>query len=206
MPRWKKNTSARRQKEHDRGKQNIHQESAHRLTTTYGRATDYPTHFEVLEQMSDQKAAKKSLHELTMNMEHQSTLWHATPFSMVFLSRILDKAISASDQNPVAYSIANELLDLFALILQCFHDGDTIEHAAPLPCFSDLLDERYLWSEEYSEEDDELRYEEEDVFSAEEFYSFYYYSWMAVLAYRDKLSQENSPEFAPKITTVLELL
>ena len=37
----------------------------HRLTTTYGRATDYPTHFEVLEQMSDQKAAKKSLHELT---------------------------------------------------------------------------------------------------------------------------------------------
>lgn len=178
----------------------------HRLTTTYGRATDYPTHFEVLEQMSDQKAAKKSLHELTMNMEHQSTLWHATPFSMVFLSRILDKAISASDQNPVAYSIANELLDLFALILQCFHDGDTIEHAAPLPCFSDLLDERYLWSEEYSEEDDELRYEEEDVFSAEEFYSFYYYSWMAVLAYKDKLSQVNSPEFAPKITTVLELL
>ena len=176
----------------------------HRLTTTYGRATDYPTHFEVLEH--DQKAAKKSLHELTMNMEHQSTLWHATPFSMVFLSRILDKAISASDQNPVAYSIANELLDLFALILQCFHDGDTIEHAAPLPCFSDLLDERYLWSEEYSEEDDELRYEEEDVFSAEEFYSFYYYSWMAVLAYKDKLSQVNSPEFAPKITTVLELL
>ncbi len=156
--------------------------------------------------MSDQKAAKKSLHELTMNMEHQSTLWHATPFSMVFLSRILDKAISESEQNPIAYSIADELLDLFALILQCFHDGNTMEHAAPLPCFSDLLDERYLWSEEYREEDDELRYEEEDVFSAEEFYSFYYYSWMAVLAYRDKLSQRNSPEFEPKITAVLELL
>ena len=156
-----------------------------RLTTTYGRATDFPTYFGVLEQMDNQNAVRKSLHELSMNMEHQSTL---------------------SDQNPVAYSIANELLDLFALILQCFHDGDTIEHAAPLPCFSDLLDERYLWSEEYSEEDDELRYEEEDVFSAEEFYSFYYYSWMAVLAYKDKLSQVNSPEFAPKITTVLELL
>ena len=60
----------------------------HRLTTAYGRGTDFPEHFAVLEQMRDLASVKKSLYELTANMEHQSTLWHASPFGMVFLSRI----------------------------------------------------------------------------------------------------------------------
>ena len=68
----------------------------HRLTTAYGRGTDFPEHFTVLEQMRDLASVKKSLYELTANMEHQSTLWHATPFGMVFLSRILEKALAES--------------------------------------------------------------------------------------------------------------
>ena len=73
----------------------------HRLTTAYGRGTDFPEHFAVLEQMRDLASVKESLYELTTNMEHQSTLWHATPFGMVFLSRILEKALAESGQNPV---------------------------------------------------------------------------------------------------------
>ena len=109
-----------------------------------------------------------------------------------------------SGQNPVARFLAGELLDFFACILQCFHDGDEMEHASPLPCFSDLLKEEYLWSEEYDEEEDEMRYKEDEVFPADLFYSFYYYSWQAVLAYRGALEQEVSPEFLPKIAAVLE--
>ena len=56
----------------------------HRLTTAYGRGTDFPAHLTVLEQMRDLASVKESLYELTTNMEHQSTLWHATPFGMVF--------------------------------------------------------------------------------------------------------------------------
>jgi len=56
----------------------------HRLTTAYGRATDFPVYFSVLQKMNDMKAVKESLYELTTNMEHQSTLWHSTPFGMVF--------------------------------------------------------------------------------------------------------------------------
>ena len=67
----------------------------HRLTTAYGRGTDFPAHLTVLEQMRDLASVKESLYELTTNMEHQSTLWHATPFGMVFLSRILEKALAA---------------------------------------------------------------------------------------------------------------
>ena len=47
-------------------------------------------------------------------------------------------------------------------------------------------------------------YEEDEVFPADLFYSFYYYSWQAVLAYRGALEQEVSPEFLPKIAAVLE--
>ena len=177
----------------------------HRLTTAYGRGTEFPAHLAVLEQMGDLASVKESLYEFTANMEHQSTLWHATPFGMVFLSRIWEKALAESKQNPTAHFLAGELLEFFACILQCFHDGDEMEHASPLPCFSDLLKEEYLWSEEYDEEEDEMRYEEDEVFPDDLFYSFYYYSWQAVLAYRDILEQV-SEEFAGPAAAVLKLL
>ena len=101
--------------------------------------------------------------------------------------------------------MAGELQDFFACILQCFHDGDEMEHAEPLPLFSDLLKEGNLWSEEYDEEEDEMRYEEDEVFPDDLFYSFYYFSWQAMLAYRNVLEQA-SEEFAESAVAVLELL
>ena len=179
----------------------------HRLTMAYGRATDFPVYFSVLQKMNDMKAVKESLYELTTNMEHQSTLWHSTPFGMVFLLRILQQALELNGQNPVAHFIADELLEFFAYILQCFHDGDKMEHAEPLPLFSDMLKEEYLWSEEYDEEEDEMRYEEDEVFPADLFYSFYYYySYEAVLAYRDIFEKNNTKEFENKISAVLTAL
>ena len=177
----------------------------HRLTTAYGRGTEFPAYLTVLEQMHDLSSVKESLYKLTINMEHQSTLWHATPFGMVFLSRILEKALKESGKNPVAHFLAGELLDFFACILQCFHDGDKMEHAEPLPLFSDLLKKEYLWPEEYDEEEDEMRYEEDEVFPDDLFYSFYYFSWQAVMAYRNVLEQA-SEEFAESAVAVRELL
>ena len=175
----------------------------HRLTTAYGRGTDFPVYFETLFKMDDLKAVKKALYELTTNMEHQSTLWHGTPFGMIFMSRVLIEALNKSEQNPIANFLASELLDFFNCILQCYHDGDEMEHADPLPFFFDMLKEEYLWSEEYDEEEDEMRYEEDEVFPDDLFYSFYYYSWQAVLAHKDKLEQCQLVEYAPKIAKVL---
>ena len=178
----------------------------HRLTTAYGRGTDFPVYFETLFKMDDLKAVKKALYELTTNMEHQSTLWHGTPFGMIFMSRVLIEALNKSEQNPIANFLAGELLDFFNCILQCYHDGDEMEHADPLPFFFDMLKEEYLWSEEYDEEEDEMRYEEDEVFPDDHFYSFYYYSWQAVLAHKDKLEQCQLVEYAPKIAKVLDEL
>ena len=68
-----------------------------------------------------------------------------------------------------------------------------------------MLKEEYLWSEEYDEEEDEMRYEEDEVFPDDLFYSFYYDSWQAVKAYQDVLEQVPA-EFAKPATEVLKLL
>lgn len=153
----------------------------HRLTTTYGRATDFPAHLEVLWDMKDVDAIDVAGEELAQNIEHQSTLWHATPFAMVFLLRIFKKALEERTQNDVAHYLVEQLVDLFTVIAECIRDGLMLEHADPLPNFEDMLNEEYLWSEEYDEDEDILRYEEEEVFPDDLFFSFYYYSLQVLL-------------------------
>ena len=153
----------------------------HRLTTTYGRATDFPTELDVLWNMESIETINAAGEELAQNIEHQSTLWHATPFAMIFLFRIFKKAQEERTQNKVAQYLAEQLVDLFSVIAECIRDGLLLEHADPLPCFEDMLNEEYLWSEEYDEDKDVLRYEEEDVFPDDLFFSFYYYSLQVLL-------------------------
>lgn len=153
----------------------------HRLTTTYGRATDFPAHLEVLWDMKNVDAIDAAGEELAQNIEHQSTLWHATPFAMVFLLRIFKKALEERTQNDVAHYLVEQLVDLFTVIAECIRDGLMLEHADQLPNFEDMLNEEYLWSEEYDEDEDILRYEEEEVFPDDLFFSFYYYSLQVLL-------------------------
>ena len=173
----------------------------HRLTTTYGRATDFPAHLEVLWDMKNVGAIDVAGEELAQNIEHQSTLWHATPFAMVFLLRIFKKALEERTQNEVAHYLVEQLVDLFTVIAECIRDGLILEHADPLPNFEDMLNEEYLWSEEYDEDEDILRYEEEEVFPDDLFFSFYYYSLQVLLLCKPLLDKNNKYE-----VTLLELL
>lgn len=173
----------------------------HRLTTTYGRATDFPAHLEVLWDMKDVDAIDVAGEELAQNIEHQSTLWHATPFAMVFLLRIFKKALEERTQNEVAHYLVEQLVDLFTVIAECIRDGLMLEHADQLPNFEDMLNEEYLWSEEYDEDEDILRYEEEEVFPDDLFFSLYYYSLQVLLLCKPLLDKNNKYE-----VTLLELL
>ena len=173
----------------------------HRLTTTYGRATDFPAHLEVLWDMKNVDAIDVAGEELVQNIEHQSTLWHATPFAMVFLLRIFKKALEERTQNEVAHYLVEQLVDLFTVIAECIRDGLMLEHAEQLPKFEDMLNEEYLWSEEYDEDEDILRYEEEEVFPDDLFFSFYYYSLQVLLLCKPLLDKNNKYE-----VTLLELL
>lgn len=173
----------------------------HRLTTSYGRATDFPAYLEVLWDMKDVDAIDAAGEELSQNIEHQSTLWHATPFAMVFLLRIFKKALEERTQNEVAHYLAEQLVDLFTVIAECIRDGLVLEHADPLPHFVDMLNEEYLWSEEYDEDEDMIRYEEDEVFPDDLFFSFYYYSLQVLLLGRPLLDKNNEQE-----AELLELL
>ena len=173
----------------------------YRLTTTYGRATDFPAHLEVLWDMTDVDAIDAAGEELAQNIEHQSTLWHATPFAMVFLLRIFKKALEERTQNEVAHYLVEQLVDLFTVIAECIRDGLMLEHADQLPNFEDMLNEEYLWSEEYDEDEDILRYEEEEVFPDDLFFSLYYYSLQVLLLCKPLLDKNNKYE-----VTLLELL
>jgi hypothetical protein len=171
----------------------------HRLTTTYGRATDFPAHLEVLWDMKDVDAIDAAGEELAQNIEHQSTLWHATPFALIFLLRIFKKAVEEQGHNQIARYLVKELAELFIIIAECIRDGLMLEHVDQLSNFEDMLNEEYLWSEEYDE--DVLRYEEEEVFPDDLFFSFYYYSLQVLLLCKPLLDKNNKYE-----VTLLELL
>lgn len=174
----------------------------HRLTTAYGRSTDFPKYFRTMWDMENVKAVTTALNEVTSSIEHQSTLWHATPFAMIFLVRIFEHAVAQKEKNETANFIVKELLEFFEVVAQCFHEGDEMEHAEQLADFSDMLKDTYLWSEEYDEYKDEMRYEEEEVFPDDLFYSFYYYSYQTLLSCKSTLVQL---EHTPLHTSVKEL-
>ena len=171
----------------------------HRLTTTYGRATDFPAHLEVLWDMKNVDAIDAAGEELAQNIEHQSTLWHATPFALIFLLRIFKKAVEEQGHNEIARYLVKELAELFIIIAECIRDGLMLEHVDQLSNFEDMLNEEYLWPEEYDK--DVLRYEEEEVFPDDLFFSFYYYSLQVLLLCKPLLDKNNKYE-----VTLLELL
>lgn len=110
----------------------------HRLTTTYGRATDFPAHLEVLWDMEDVDAIDAAGGELAQNIEHQSTLWHSTPFALIFLLRIFKKAVEEQGHNEVARYLSEALVELFIVIAESIRDGLMLEHADQLPNFEDM--------------------------------------------------------------------
>lgn len=152
-----------------------------RLPTIYSRATDFPKYFDTLYKMDNLDDVMRDGEEIAINIEHQSTLLHATPFALIFLLRIFRKAFEKREANDIAAILFDELLELFMYIAESIYDSFEYEHDEPLPHFADMLKEEYLWSEEYDEEADAEKYEDDNLFPGDLFYSFYYYSYKVLL-------------------------
>ena len=172
-----------------------------RLPTIYGRATDFPKYFDTLSKMDNLDDVMRDGEEIAMNIEHQGTLLHATPFALIFLLRIFQKAKEQREKNDIAATLFEELIELFMYIAESINDAFKCDHADEFPHFVDMLKEEYLWSEEYDEEEDELRYEE-NPFLDDLFYSFYYYSYMVLLKCKHLIEDETS-ENAKKLRSLL---
>ena len=175
----------------------------HRLTTAYKRATDFDKYFDVLFKMKSKEDVKEAGNEIAVNIEHQSTLWHATPFACIFLYRIFKKALEDRDKNPVADYLVPELAELFVYIVEAVNIVEDMEHPDPLVNFKDMLSEEYLWSEVYDEEEDEMRWDEGDVFPDNLYYSFYYYSKQVLLLLKPLLKQSDD-EWSKKLYELIK--
>ena len=88
-------------------------------------------------------------------------------------------------------------------MLESVRDAQKLEHADPLPKFVDLLTEDSLRPDD--EEDDELRWEEEEVFSDSMFYSFWFYT-KEVLTNALNGLEEVPQEFTESISSLKGLL
>ena len=179
----------------------------HRIAACYGRATDFPSCFDALQKPTISDIDKAGGH-IDDNIEHQSALWPATPFAMIFLARILLSSLPDTIQEANRFRVVN-LLDLFINIAKSLETGERLKHADPLPYFEDMLKEEYLWSEEYDEEEDYLRYEDEDgPFPDDLFYSFYFYTNEVLKSCMDELCKhkDSDDEISGKIHQLLALI
>lgn len=187
-----------------------------RLVCSSGRAGHFPQWLNDLSELKSRSNINFALSSLSQDMEHQSTLWHCTPFALIFAVRALDNALQQLEQNELADFLAGELIDWFAWLNRGINEIEAYEHAAPLEHFADLLDERYLLpdvnrhdnddddendvadeSGDEDEESDDDDWEEEDEDDADDcfeedldypdnvFYSFYYYSKVAIESSRE---------------------
>lgn len=175
----------------------------HRLTTPYGRGDELPKLLKDLSSLKNRESVESSVRKISHLIEHQGTLWHVTPFATVFLARIFRSALADASTNPVAHQAVDHIGELFAVLLESVRDAQKLEHADPLPKFVDLLTEDSLWPDD--EEDDELRWEEEEVFSDSMFHSFWFYT-KEVLTNALNGLEEVPQEFTESISSLKGLL
>ncbi|MBR4455061.1 MAG: hypothetical protein IKS32_02415 [Solobacterium sp.] len=154
-----------------------------RMFTAYGTADHYSELLAVLEQTFDIEEWNKTFNQLS-DFEHQSTMFPPAPFVLVFLVRILKRLLQES-----ADDIAEKLIGQFMYYTDVCNDAEAMEHAEPLSRFSDLLDDKYLLSEDDPEEDLQKVYGDPDAVPDELFFSFYYYSKIVLSGIPDILDQ-----------------
>lgn len=178
----------------------------HRITTAYDMASDFPEFFNEIWAMDSLASVEDALSEIMNDIEHQGTLWHSTPFAMIFLVRSLEHAVGETEERQIADYMITTLLDFFVLIAECYYDfcGEIEEGDAEdmLPFFSDMLKEEYLASENEDEDSVLSIYEEnEDLF-----YSFWYYSYRVLLYARPLLEKLENTSYGEKAQELLEML
>lgn len=152
-----------------------------RLMTTYGCADEFPGYFRTLEEMSDLGDMKKAFGEIAENIEHQSTLWQATPFALIFLARIYREAVRQEEKKNAAW-LVEKIGNFFYMILENCHElEEMMAEETVLPLFSDMLKEEYLFPEGLSKEEGEDWDAWEELWNGgsmdDVLASFYYYSY-----------------------------
>lgn len=169
-----------------------------RLVHWYGRATDFPACFYDL--LSDDPVKQKTaIGNIAMNIEHQDGIMMATPFTLIFLFRLL--AFESTNK----IQILNTVLTVIkaAKFQTGYYENEVVENK--ITHIQELLDEKYIWPEFESEDQDEICWEEFEY--RDEHYFWLKYIFDITEAYSFTLTgftEEAEMNTAGKIITVLK--
>ncbi|WP_426452298.1 hypothetical protein ACP26L_09580 [Paenibacillus sp. S-38] len=159
-----------------------------RLTTAYGRGTDIPQLMEM-----------GQYEEIANRIEHQSTLWQATPWALLILLQELAK------QKPD--KVSSKEVQLYLSVAAAI-TVDPIDSQDTVGTMNELLDEKYLWPED--EDEDELLWEEEEPpgYDKKAFLSYYSFSYLLLKEAMPIFTaiMNDNDKLAPAIRELLLLL
>ena len=140
-----------------------------RIQHWYGRASNFPTLFKQL-LSKDEVVQKEAIDEIKNKIEHQDGVIMATPFTLLFLFRVL-----TIDKKKIE-KILNDILDTILVSLQAakFQMDNYESISNKMITIYELLSEKHLLPAFESEEQDEIIWEEYDY--SEEWYYWSYYT------------------------------
>ena len=123
-----------------------------RLVHWYGRATDFPNYFnDILS--DDPERQKEALDTIGGAIEHQDGIIMATPFSLIFLFRLL--SFDKTDKK--------RILDIILIVADSakyqFESYENQEAPTTIGNLQELLKEQYIWPVFESESQDEVNWE-----------------------------------------------
>ena len=126
-----------------------------RLVHWYGRSTDFPAYFYDI--LSDQPERQKAaIDKIGINIEHQDGIMMATPFTLIFLFRLL------SFNNTNKIQILEKILIVAKATKFQFELYENQEIPTTIDNIQELLSEKYIWATFESELQDEINWEEYD--------------------------------------------
>jgi len=132
----------------------------------YGRASNFPGLLKNLIS-EDLTIQQSSINKIKNNIEHQDGIIMATPFTLIFLYRILSVDKTKID------GILNDILDTILVCLEAAKFQLDLYSENPIDnnitSIKELLSEKYLWKKFESEEQDEINWKEYD-YSEEHYY------------------------------------
>lgn len=135
-----------------------------RLVHWYGRSTDFPAYFyDILSDQSERQ--KEAINKIGINIEHQDGIMMATPFTLIFLFRLL------SFDNTNKKQILDKILTVAKATKFQFELYENQEIPATIHSIQELLGEKYIWATFESELQDEINWEEYN-------YSDEHYYWL----------------------------
>lgn len=167
-----------------------------RIVHWYGRSTDFPAYFyDILSNQPERQ--KVAIEKIGINIEHQDGIMMATPFTLIFLFRLL------SFDNINKKQILDKILNVAKATkfqFQLYETRDTTP--ITIGSINDLLSEKYIWKKFESEEQDEINWEEFDY--SDEHYYWLKYTFDIIRTFSSVITQLTDKEDINIVNQIIE--